>query len=84
MGAGDGKLFAAAAAWFHPAALIALGFLIALSGVALSLAVLGGRYLRPGAVGEGRLGNAMKIAVPYGVAIMAGTILAAEIHSGSS
>lgn len=77
MGAGDGKLFAAGAMWFAPAALLNAGLLISLSGVALAVILLAVRSARPSVAGaETGRANALKTPVPYGIAIASGFILA--------
>jgi len=79
MGAGDGKLFAASAAWFEPSAIVMLAFLVSLSGVGLGGAVLGGRILHARSAANVDLNDAFKTPVPYGVAIMFGVIAAGEL-----
>ncbi|MEK7266525.1 MAG: prepilin peptidase [Pseudomonadota bacterium] len=81
MGAGDGKLFAAAATWFTAGALLPVSLLVSLAGVALALGLLLVRTLR-GWSAEGRsdqsLKSALKTPVPYGVAIALGFVAAAQ------
>jgi Flp pilus assembly protein protease CpaA len=80
MGAGDGKLFAAAT-WFTAGALLAAGLWAALAGVAVALAMLTVRALRRMSSSE-RVGaavkGALKTPVPYGVAIALGFVAAAQ------
>ena len=81
MGGGDGKLFAAVAAWFGLGAMINLGFWIALCGVFVSLISLliqtASRRSMQGAA-KGGSSSIMRTPVPYGVAIAAGVIIAAQ------
>jgi len=77
MGGGDGKLFAASAAWFEPSSLIVVALMISLAGIAVSLTMLGLRLAAPRQE-SGLQTPVLKTAVPYGVAIMAGVIAAAE------
>lgn len=81
MGAGDGKLFAAAATWFTTGALLPVGLLVSLAGVAVALVLLAARYLR-GLNANDRNGGAFKAAlktpVPYGVAIALGFFAAGQ------
>lgn len=81
MGGGDGKLFAAAAAWFQPSALLAVGFWVSLSGIGLALAALAARALRAQAKSAPDVAAtpALKTPIPYGVAIAVGALIAAEI-----
>lgn len=78
MGAGDGKLFAAASAWFQPSGLLTLALAIALAGAAVSLLLLCFRILRARTVGTARLSDALATKVPYGVAISIGAFATAE------
>jgi prepilin peptidase CpaA len=71
MGAGDGKLFAATAAWFAPVALLELGFMISVAGCILSVAALAFAALR-----RNRDRPLLRTKIPYGVAIAAGAIIA--------
>lgn len=81
MGAGDGKLFAAAATWFTAGALLAASLWVSLAGVAVALAMLAVRTLRKLNSSE-RIGavvkSALKTPVPYGVAIALGFVAAAQ------
>lgn len=80
MGAGDGKLFAAAACWFAPAALLAAGLFVSLAGVAVSLSILGISSLRRMSAAQAQATtSALKTPVPYGVAIAVGFFLAAQL-----
>ena len=81
MGGGDGKLFGAVAAWFGLGALVDLGFWISLSGVGVALFALFVRMVARKArltsnAGNGK--NILKTPIPYGVAIAAGAIIAAQ------
>ena len=79
MGGGDGKLFAACAAWFNSGALLAVAFFIAVAGVCLSLLYLGVRSLQPAVStesGKASFRSALKSRVPYGVAIAVGVVAA--------
>lgn len=71
MGASDGKLFAATAAWFAPFALLELGFLISVAGCVLALLALGLAASR-----RNREQPLLRTKIPYGVAIAAGAIIA--------
>lgn len=81
MGAGDGKLFAAAATWFTAGALLPISLFVSLAGVAVALGLLLVRTLR-GLSASDRAGGALKSAlrtpVPYGVAIALGFVAAAQ------
>ncbi len=79
MGGGDGKLFAAAAAWFNAGALLSVGFFVSLAGIAVALAALAARSLRPATpttAGGGAMKSLLKTRIPYGVAIAAGVAIA--------
>ena len=83
MGGGDGKLFAASAAWFHAGALLGVSLLVSMAGVLVALAALAVR-----AVGRmsttahgGGVKAALKTKIPYGVAIAIGVIVAAQLPS---
>lgn len=81
MGAGDGKLFAAAATWFTAGALLFAGLWVSLAGVAVALAMLAVRTLRNMSSSErvsAAVKGALKTPVPYGVAIALGFIAAAQ------
>lgn len=87
MGAGDGKLFAACAAWFGLGGLLALSFWISVSGVAVSLACLAALALRkPAAAGAGAtrptLRQALRTRIPFGVAIAAGAAIVVVSSGG--
>jgi prepilin peptidase CpaA len=71
MGAGDGKLFAATAAWFAPFALLELGLMISIAGCAVSLIALAIAAAR-----RNRDRPLLRTKIPYGVAIAAGAIIA--------
>lgn len=82
MGGGDGKLFAAAAAWFSAGALLSVGFFVSLAGIAVALAALFARTRRSvgaGAGDGGALKAALKTRVPYGVAIAIGVVIASLV-----
>ena len=70
MGAGDGKLFAATAAWFAPFALLELGLIISIAGCILSIVALGVAAARPD-----RKRPLLRTKIPYGVAIAAGSMI---------
>jgi len=81
MGAGDGKLFAAAATWFTTGALLPVSLLVSLAGVAIALILLAARFLRglnTNVQKGGSLKTAMRTPVPYGVAIALGFIAAGQ------
>lgn len=78
MGAGDSKLYAAAAGWFEPSYLLALSLYIALAGVALSVVAIVLRTVAANRSAAGKHENHFKTQVPYGVAIMIGAVAAAE------
>jgi prepilin peptidase CpaA len=84
MGGGDGKLFAAAAAWFSVEALLGVGLFVSLAGIAVALAALLARTRRSVGAGAGA-GGAMKAAlktrVPYGVAIAIGVVVASLVSA---
>ncbi len=80
MGGGDGKLFAASAAWFNAGALLGVGLLVSMAGVVVALAALAAR-----AIGkmsptskDCAIRPAFKTKVPDGVAIAIGVIVAAQ------
>ncbi|OFX00211.1 MAG: hypothetical protein A3E78_06445 [Alphaproteobacteria bacterium RIFCSPHIGHO2_12_FULL_63_12] len=81
MGAGDGKLFAAASTWFTASALLVAGLFVSLAGVVLALVMLGARLIRGTSAAE-RIGatvkSALKTPVPYGVAIALGFVATAQ------
>lgn len=81
MGAGDGKLFAAAATWFSAGTLLPVSLFVSLAGVALALALLAIRTMRglrtADSVGA-PLKSALRTPVPYGVAIAFGFVAAAQ------
>lgn len=80
MGGGDGKLFAAAAAWFTPAALLGVGFLVSLAGIVVALAALVARALKTAkasAPAADAIRSALKTPIPYGAAIALGVTAAA-------
>lgn len=82
MGAGDGKLFAAAATWFATEALLGVGFLVSLAGVCVALVMLAVRTLRNMSAPDPAAGGvkaALKTPIPYGVAIAIGYIAAAQL-----
>lgn len=83
MGGGDGKLFAASAAWFSAGALLSVGFFVSLAGIIVALAALAFRSVRPAAASPigGRLRAALKAPIPYGVAIAVGVVIASQIPS---
>ncbi len=78
MGGGDGKLFAAAATWFTAGALLSVGLWVSISGIAVALAALMVRTLRRASQAEHSGPSPMKTPIPYGVAIAAGVIIAAQ------
>lgn len=79
MGGGDGKLFAAAASWFSAGALLSVGLWVSLAGVIVALAALAIRAVRPKSAGGPAAVPTLKTPVPYGVAIAAGVIAAAQM-----
>lgn len=78
MGGGDGKLFAAAATWFTAGALLSVGLWVSIAGIGVALAALAVRTMRAAAQGAGDGPPPLKTPVPYGVAIAAGVIIAAQ------
>lgn len=78
MGGGDGKLFAAAATWFGAGALLSVGLWVSVAGIFVALAALVARSgsMKAGDAGAAR--PALKTPIPYGVAIAAGVIIAAQ------
>lgn len=81
MGGGDGKLFAASAAWFNAGALLGVSLLVSIAGVVVALAALAARAVarRSTTAEGGAVRSALKTKVPYGVAIAIGTIVAAQL-----
>lgn len=80
MGGGDGKLFAASAAWFGSGALLAVGFFVSLAGIVVALLAL---VARSSALAKqpASVRAALKTPVPYGVAIALGVVIAAEFSA---
>lgn len=81
MGAGDGKLFAAAATWFTLGSLLVASLWVSLAGLAVAFALLLVRTLRNrGSSGHmgGAVKSALKTPVPYGLAIALGFVAAAQ------
>lgn len=83
MGGGDGKLFAAAAAWFSAEALLSVGLWISIAGIVVALAALVVRSLRRASRSDAVETPTMKTPIPYGVAIAAGVIIAAHVPIAS-
>lgn len=83
MGGGDGKLFAASAAWFPAGALLGVGLLVSIAGVLVAVAALAARAVgRMSTTAQGgAIKAALKTKVPYGVAIAIGVIVAAHLSS---
>ncbi len=80
MGGGDGKLFAAAAAWFTPSALLAVGFLVSVAGIVVALAALAVRASNTASAPTApaaAIKSALRTPIPYGVAIALGVTAAA-------
>jgi prepilin peptidase CpaA len=90
MGAGDAKLLAVFALWAGLEAVIPLVFWIAVAGLVLLAVLLALRRLAPTLQeamrgwGDGQLPKVLKKGegVPYGVAIVAGTIIASHTFPG--
>lgn len=78
MGGGDGKLFAAAASWFTAGALLSVGLWISLAGIVVAMTALVFRAAGKKSFEGDAPRSALKTPIPYGVAIAAGVIIAAQ------